>query len=98
VLAGFVCPGVFFTLPSTELEVRRDETIAKVNDVTMKITADHVVAFESRVAAPRGPKAVWLLWPPNAAAMSALLPVCNSTTPMRKKHTRMCRTMIAITI
>ena len=56
-------------------------------DVSMKITADHVVAFESAFAAPRGPKAVWLPLPPNAAARSALLPLCSSTTRIRKKQT-----------
>jgi hypothetical protein len=61
-----------------------------VIDVTMKRTADQVVARESAVAAPRGPKAVWLPIPPNAAAISPLLPLCSSTTMIRKKHTIMC--------
>ena len=41
----------------------------------MKITADHVVAFDKKVAAPRAPKAVWLPPPPKAPARSARLPV-----------------------
>ena len=60
-----------------------------VIEVTMKITADQVVALESALAAPRGPKAVWLPMPPNAAAMSPLLPLCSSTTTMMKKQTIM---------
>ncbi len=47
---------------------------------TMNITAHHVVACESTVAAPRGPNAVWLPAPPNAPARSAALPLCSSTT------------------
>ena len=62
---------------------------AKVIDVIMNATADHVVAFESALAAPRGPNAVWLPCPPNAAEMSPLLPLCSSTTMMMKKQTRM---------
>ena len=33
---------------------------ANVMEVTMNATADHVVAFERALAAPRGPNAVWL--------------------------------------
>ena len=61
-----------------------------VIEVNMKMTVDQVVAFERTVAEPRGPKAVWLPIPPNAAAMSPLLPLCSSTTMMRKKQTIMC--------
>jgi hypothetical protein len=43
-----------------------------VMEVIMNITADQVVAFESALAAPRGPNAVWLPCPPNAAEMSPL--------------------------
>ena len=39
----------------------------------MNTTADHVVARERAVAAPRGPKAVWLPCPPKAAATSPAL-------------------------
>jgi isoleucyl-tRNA synthetase len=41
------------------------------------------------VAAPRGPNAVWLPIPPKAAAISPLLPLCSSTTMIRKKQTIM---------
>ena len=70
--------------------LRRTAKIESVIELTINRTADHVVAFDSAVAAPRGPKAVWLPMPPNAAAMSPLLPLCSSTTMIRKKHTRMC--------
>src|ERR1043166_9998853 len=46
----------------------------------MNITAHQVVACDKTVAAPRGPKAVWLPAPPNAPARSAALPLCSSTT------------------
>jgi len=38
----------------------REAKIESVIDVSMKMMADQVVALESAVAAPRGPKAVWL--------------------------------------
>jgi hypothetical protein len=60
-----------------------------VIDVTMKMMADQVVARERTVAAPRGPKAVWLPMPPKAAATSPLFPLCSNTTTMRKKQTEM---------
>jgi hypothetical protein len=37
---------------------RRDPTIASVSEVSMKMTAHTVVAFDSTVAAPRLPRAV----------------------------------------
>jgi hypothetical protein len=55
----------------------------------MKATADQVVALESALAAPRGPNAVWLPWPPNAAEISPLFPLCNNTTMIMKKQTTM---------
>jgi len=81
-----------FTPDSTDPEegavpLRRTAKIESVIDVTMNSTADQVVALESAVAAPRGPKAVWLPMPPKAAAMSPLLPLCSNTTMMRKKQT-----------
>jgi hypothetical protein len=75
---------------STEFAVvRREANTESVIDVTMKMMADQVVARERTVAAPRGPKAVWLPMPPNAAATSPLFPLCSSTTTMRKKQTEM---------
>ena len=81
-----------FTPESTEplvADPARDARIDSVIDVTMNRIADQVVALERAVAAPRGPKAVWLPWPPKAAAMSPLLPLCSNTTTIRKKHTTM---------
>ena len=80
-----VCPGV---LPEAAAE-RREANTDKVMEVSMKSTADQVVARERAVAAPRGPKAVWLPIPPKAAAMSPLLPLCKSTTMIKKKETMM---------
>ncbi len=62
----------------------------------MKITADHVVARERAEAAPRGPKAVWLPCPPNAAAKSPLFPLCSNTTAIRNRQTITCITVIKI--
>jgi len=67
--------------------VDRDATIASVNDVSIKMIAAQVVARVRTVAAPRGPKAVCEPMPPKAAAMSALLPLWSSTTPIRNKQT-----------
>jgi len=90
-VAGFagcdlVCDGL--TPCSTELGPdRREANIDNVIEVSIKIMADQVVALERAEAAPRGPKAVWLPMPPKAAAMSPLLPLCSSTTMIRKKQT-----------
>src|ERR1700688_1493821 len=58
-------------------------------EVTINATADQVVALESALAAPRGPNAVWLPCPPNAAEISPLLPLCSRTTMIMKRQTRM---------
>ena len=83
-----------FTPESTDPEpgvvpLWRTAKIESVIEVSMNSTADQVVAFERAVAAPRGPKAVWLPMPPKAAAMSPLFPLCRSTTTIRKKQTTM---------
>ena len=59
-----------------------------VMDVTMNSAAATVVALESTVAEPRGPKTVCDPIPPNAPARSAALPLCSSTTMIRNKHTK----------
>ena len=67
-----------------------DVRVAKIesdSDVTIKRTADSVVALESSVAEPRGPKAVCEPMPPNAPARSAAFPLCSSTTTIKKMHT-----------
>ena len=63
--------------------------IDSVIDVIMKRTAEIVVAFDNRVAEPRGPNAVCEPIPPNAPARSAAFPLCSKTTIIRKMHTTM---------
>jgi len=64
----------------TELLVLRLIITERVIEVTMKITADQVVALVRTFAADRGPNAVCDPMPPKAAATSALLPLCSNTT------------------
>ena len=96
--AGAFCCGAFcccvvggFTLSRTVLACppEREAMIASVNEVTMNRMAAPVVALDSTVADPRGPKAVCDPMPPNAPARSAALPLCSKTTITRKKQTRM---------
>ena len=88
--AGADLVWLLFTFDRTDLEAgRRSTKIDNVIEVTMKITADQVVALDSALAAPRGPKAVWLPMPPKAAEMSPAFPLCSSTTMMMKKQTMM---------
>jgi hypothetical protein len=79
-----------FALSSTVLEAPalRVARIDSVSDVIMNNTADSVVAFDNNVAEPRGPNAVCDPMPPKAPARSAALPLCNSTTMIRKTQTR----------
>ena len=88
----FGCVCAFFCFRSSELPppVPRVARIERDIEVTMKTIADTVVAFDNSVAEPRGPKAVCEPIPPNAPARSAALPLCSSTTTIRKKHTMMC--------
>jgi hypothetical protein len=69
----------------TALSVRSTMAMAH----SMNMTAHQVVAFESTLAAPRGPKAVWLPAPPKAPARSAALPLWSSTTMIRTKQFKM---------
>src|SRR5579884_1915924 len=88
--SGFVCCVVVLEEPRTELGPRRREAYTEsVIEVSIKITADQVVALDKRLAVPRGPKAVWLPMPPNAAAMSALVPLCSNTTITINRQTAM---------
>jgi len=67
-----------------------DPRVARIesdSDVTMNTMAEPVVAFESSVAEPRGPKAVCEPMPPNAPAKSAAFPLCSNTTMIRKMQT-----------
>lgn len=82
----FVCD--VFTFDSTDVgPIRRATKMDSTIEVTMKITADQVVALPNALAAPRGPKAVWLPMPPKAAEMSPALPLCSRTTMIIKKQT-----------
>jgi hypothetical protein len=75
-------------------------TIDKDIDVNIKTIAEMVVAFDSSVADPLGPNAVWDPMPPKAPAKSAALPLCSSTTTIKKMHTITCsivKRTIAIT-
>ena len=87
--AGCVFTGCDLTPDRTDVgtPLRLVAYTANVIEVIMKATADHVVALESALAAPRGPNAVWLPCPPNAAEMSPLLPLCSRTTTIMKKQT-----------
>jgi len=70
--------------------------VAKIDkeiEVTINRIADIVVAFDSKVADPRGPKAVCEPIPPNAPARSAALPLCSNTTMIRNRHTITCTTV-----
>ena len=62
-----------------------------VSEVIMNTIAHHVVARERKVAAPRGPNAVWLPAPPNAPARSAAFPLCSMITIMSTKHASTCK-------
>jgi hypothetical protein len=66
----------------TALSVR--STMAKAQ--SMNMTAHHVVALERTLAAPRGPKAVWLPAPPKAPARSAALPLWSKTTTINTRQ------------
>jgi hypothetical protein len=63
----------------------------RARELIMKTMAHHVVAFVRKVAAPRGPNAVWLPAPPNAPAKSAAEPLCNMITKISKRQTRTCK-------
>jgi hypothetical protein len=75
-------------LPSAVVGARFRES---ASELIMKTIAHHVVAFVRKVAAPRGPKAVWLPAPPNAPAKSAAEPLCNMITKIRSKQTMTCK-------
>ena len=87
--AGADLAGADDVLPNTEWlrAPARDAYTESEIDVSMKMIAAQVVALVRTVAAVRVPKAVWLPMPPKAAAMSALLPLCSSTTVMRNAQT-----------
>ncbi len=73
-------------------ELSCGRSIDRARLVTMNSAARMVVARESTLAEPRGPKAVWVPPPPNALARSWLLPCCSSTTAIRNRQAMTCRT------
>ena len=75
-----------------------DAISERINEVAMKIPADHAVKRESSVAAPRAPNAVWDPPPPNAPARSARFPVCSNTTRIKNTATITWRIVSRITI
>ena len=64
----------------------RSTRTTRASAQTMNITAHQVVACDRTLAAPRGPKAVWLPAPPKAPARSAALPLCSRTTMMSTRQ------------
>ena len=87
-LAGADCFALSRTVLPTDDPAFRVARIDSESDVIIKTTAETVVAFDNSVAEPRGPKAVCEPIPPKAPARSAALPLCRSTTMIRKTHTR----------
>src|SRR5204863_7382863 len=79
----------------SRMELDRGGSIERARLVIMKTPARMVVARDSTLAEPRGPKAVWVPPPPKALARSWFLPCCSRTTPMRNRHARTCTRMIA---
>lgn len=84
------CTGFRLKSGSELVPALRVAAIESEIDVTINRIAEIVVAFESNVADPRGPKAVWDPIPPNAPAKSAALPLCSSTTTIKNRHTITC--------
>jgi len=84
---------VFENCCSTELPVDAEVEfwcIVSAIDVSMNMIAHQVVALERNVAAPRGPKAVWLPAPPNAPARSAASPLCSMMTTIKSPQMITC--------
>ena len=95
--AGALLAGALFAepcvAPSNTVVPRPAFRVAMMeseSDVTMNSIAETVVAFDSKVAEPLGPKAVWEPMPPKAPARSAAFPLCSKTTMIRKRHTNTC--------
>ncbi len=85
VAVGFSA-GTGLTPRINELPLGLDEIYARESEVTMKMMAAPVVIFVRNGAGPAPPKIVWDA-PPNAAPISAPLPVCSNTISMRAMHT-----------
>jgi hypothetical protein len=92
--AGAGCFDVFENCCNTELPVEATVEfwcMVKAMDVSMNMMAHHVVALERKVAAPRGPKAVWLPAPPKAPAKSAASPLCSMMTTINSPQMITCK-------
>src|SRR5205814_3288885 len=83
VVTGFAL-GSTLCAPAEPRVVKTDRN----SDVSMNRAAEIVVAFDNTIAEPRGPNVVCEPIPPNAPARSAALPLCSSTTTIRKKQTK----------
>jgi len=91
--AGALLAGADLVAPSKTVDPKPALRVAMIEserEVTMNSTAEIVVAFESNVAEPRGPKAVCEPIPPNAPARSAAFPLCSRTTIIRNTQTTTC--------
>ena len=91
--AGALLAGAGLVAPSKTVDPKPALRVAMIEserEVTMNSTAEIVVAFESSVAEPRGPKAVCEPIPPNAPARSAAFPLCSRTTIIRNTQTTIC--------
>ena len=92
-VTGVVCLEVFENCCNTELPGPAPTVfwcMVKAIDVSMNMMAHQVVALVRNVAAPLGPKAVWLPAPPNAPAKSAASPLCSNTTIINTPQIRTC--------
>ena len=88
--AGWLCfVGVLRSSTVPLVDALRVARIESASEVHMNRIAEIVVAFESSVAEPRGPKAVCDPMPPNAPARSAAFPLCSRITMIRKRQTTM---------
>ncbi len=81
---GAVCVWAGGMFSMTELFF--DVVKARPSDVNMNTIAAPVVNFARKLWAPRGPKTVCDA-PPNAAPMSAPLPFCKRTIPIKMAET-----------
>ncbi len=74
------------------------ERYARVNDVSIKITAALVVNLLKKVVPPPAPKTDWLPLLPNEAPISAPFPDCSNTTAIKNRLTITCKIVKAIII
>jgi len=68
-----------------------DERCARVSEVSMKMIAAPVVSLFMKVLPPLAPNTVWLPPAPKDAPISAPLPDCSRTMPIKAIQTNTCR-------